>query len=266
MGFVKSLEELGRTARGKDGLYQFYDAEMLTVMWETKRETVKRLLPPPLKPTRRPLAMAFIAYYPRTNFCPSYYEAGLFLKAIFKGMEGNYCLSMPVTNDMAMAMGREEFGYPKKLANIEFKRSRNYVKGHVERHGARFFEVRARLNGKPSSEDFPSLMASKDKDGGIINYNFKYFPSPDESAFDYKPRLARAKVIFRSNLVKWGEADVKLSPSDYDPWEEIEVVKMLGAVYTVGNNTMLRGDVVVEADPIAFAPYSLLKWDWWPAK
>jgi len=266
MGFVKSSDELKRTARGKDGLYHFYDAEMLTVMWETKREIVKRLLPPPLKPTRRPLAMAFIAYYARTNFCPSYYEAGLFLKASFKGVEGNYCLAMPVTNDMAMAMGREEFGYPKKLADIEFKRSGNSIKAYIERHGARFLEVRARLTGKPTSGDFPALMASRKKDGGIFNYNFKYFLSPDESKFDYNPRLVRAKVIFRPNLVKWGDAEVKLSPSDYDPCAELEVVKMLGAVYTIGNNTMQRGSVVAETDPVAFAPYSLLKWDWWPVK
>ena len=266
MGFVKSYEELGSTARGKGGLYEFYNAQMLTVMWETRREIVKRLLPPPLKPTRRPLAMAFVAYYPRTNFCPPYYEGGLFLRATFKGVEGNYCLAMPVTNDMAMAGGREEFGYPKKMADIELKRSGNYIKAHVERHGVRFFEVSARLTGKPQSEDFPSLMASKEKEGGIFNYNFKHFLSPDESAFDYNPRLVRGRVIFRPNLVKWGEAEVRLTPSYCDPWAEIEVVKMLGAVYTVGNNTMLRGSVVAEADPAAFASYSLLKWDWWPAK
>jgi acetoacetate decarboxylase len=233
MGFVKSYDELRRTARGKDGLSQFYDAEMLTIMWETKREIVKRLLPPPLKPTRRPLAMAFVAYYPKTNFCPSYYEAGLFLRATFKGVEGNYCLAMPVTNDMAMAVGREEFGYPKKLANIEFKRSGKSVKGNVECHGVRFLEMRARLTG-------------------------------NSDVFDYNPRLVRGKVILRPSLVKWGEAEIKLSPSDYDPWAEIEIVKMLGALYTVGNNTMLRGSVVAEVDPVAFAPYSLLKWDWWP--
>jgi len=264
MSFVRSYEELGRTARGKGGLCKFYDAEMLTVMWETKRDIVKHLLPPPLKPTRRPLATAFIAYYHKTNFCPSYYEAGLFLRATFKGVEGNYCLAMPVTNDMAMAVGREEFGYPKKLANIEFKRSGNSVKGQLERHGLRFFKIHAKLTGKPSSDDFPKLMASGEKDGGIFNYNFKHFLSPDEGIFDYNPRLVREKVILRPSVVKWGEAEVELSPSDYDPWAEVEVVKMLGALYTVGNNTMLRGSVVAEADPAAFTPYSLLKCDWWP--
>ena len=266
MSFVRSYEEQGRTARGKGRLYEFYDAEMLTVMWETKRKIVKRLLPPPLKPTRRPLAMAFLAHYPKTNFCPPYYEAGLFLRTTFKGVEGNYCLAMPVTNDIAMAGGREEFGYPKKLANIEFKHSGNSVKGHAERHGLRFFEIHAKLTGKPSSDDFPKLMASKEKDGGIFNYNFKYFLAPDEGLFDYNPRLVREKVILRPSVAKWGEAEVKLSPSDYDPWAEVEVVKMLGAVYTVGNNTMLRGNVVAEVDPVAFAPYSTLKWDWWPVE
>jgi len=264
MGFVKSYEEVGRTARGKGGLYEFYDAEMLTVMWETKREIVKRILPPPLKPTRRPLAMAFVAYYPKTNFCPPYYEGGLFLRATFEGVEGNYCLAMPVTNDMAMAGGREEFGYPKKLANIEFKRSGDSVKGHVERHGLRFFEIQAKLTGKPDSEDFPSLIAGKEKDGGIVNYNFKYFLAPDEGLSDYNPRLVREKVILRPNVVKLGKADVTLSHSDYDPWAEVEIVNMLGAVYTVGNNTMLRGSVVAEVDPVAFIPYATLKWDWWP--
>jgi acetoacetate decarboxylase len=120
------------------------------------------------------------------------------------------------------------------------------------------------LTGKPTSEDFPSIIASKEKDGGIINYNFKYFLAPGSDIFDYNPRLVRERVILRPSLAKWGEAEVTLSPSDYDPWAEVEIVKMLGAVYTVGNNTMLRGSVVAEADPVAFAPYSLLKWDWWP--
>ena len=266
MGFVKSYEELGRTARSKGGLYEFYNAEMLTVMWETKRDIVKRLLPPPLKPVRRPLAMAFVAYYPKTNFCPPYYEGGLFLRATFKGIEGNYCLAMPVTNDIAMAGGREEFGYPKKLANIEFKRIGKYVEGSLERHGLRFFEIRAKLTGKPSSDDFPSLMVSKYKDGSIVNYNFKYFLAPGSDIFDYKPRLVRERVILSPSLVEWGEAEVKLSSSDYDPWAEVEVIKMLGAVYTVGNNTMQRGSVVAEVDPGAFVPYATLKWDWWPVE
>jgi hypothetical protein len=45
------------------------------------------------------------------------------------------------------------------------------------------------------------------------------------------------------------------------PWSEVEIVRVLGAVYTVGNNTMLPGSVVAEADPMSFAPYAFMKVD-----
>jgi len=268
MGFVKSLEELAQLAARETS--DFYDAEMLTIAWGTKPQIVERLLPPPLKPTEEPIAIAFVAHYPRTNFGPSYYEGALFLQAEYNGEKGAYCLSMPVTGDMAMAGAREIYGYPKKLASIKFKRSGDSVTGWLERHGVRFFEVRARLDGKPSAENFQSLVTegfAYNEEQGAVVYNFKHFPAPDPTPdgnwFDYNPRLVRESVVFRPNTIEWGNAEVMLAPSDYDPWSEVEIVRMLGAVYTVGHNTMLKGNIVAEVDPLAFAPYAFLKWDFW---
>jgi len=168
MGFVKTRDELKATARGKAGLYEVYDAEMLVVMWETRSEIIKRLLPPPLKPIDRPLATAFVAHYPKTNFGPFYCEGSLFVRAQFDGVAGNYCLAMPVTRDTAMAFGREEFGYPKKMANIKFRRSAHSVRAQVERHGIRFFEVRARLTGKTNTEEFQSIILSEAGEEGAV--------------------------------------------------------------------------------------------------
>jgi acetoacetate decarboxylase len=262
MGFVKSREELARLARNK---FEFYDAEMLVVMWETKPEIVRRLLPPPLQPGQRPIATAFLAHYPKTDFGPPYYEGALFLRAIFGGVEGGYCLAMPLTGDMAMAGGRERFGYPKKLANISFKRSGNTVGGHLERHGVRFFELRAKLTGKTNTEDFQNMVLSETSDKGTVTYNFKHFPAPELVGFDYNPLLVRETTVLRPKVAEWGEAEVTLRHSDHDPWSEVEIVRILGSVYTVGHNTMLPAEVVAEADAAAFAPYAFLKWDHWPA-
>jgi acetoacetate decarboxylase len=264
MGFVKTRDELKATARGKGGLYEFYDVEMLVVMWDTKPEIVRRLLPPPLEPTDRPLATAFVAHYPRTNFGPFYYESALFIRAQFGGIAGNYCLAMPVTRDLAMAGGREEFGYPKKMADIKFRRSAHSVRAKVERHDIRFFEVRARLSGKTNTEEFQSIVLSEAGEGGTVAYNFKHFWAPDENLFDYRPRLVRERTMLRPTELQWAEAEVFLSHSQHDPWAEVEVVRVLGGVYVVGNNTMLRGEVVAEVDPVAFEPYAGLKWDFWP--
>jgi len=261
MGFRKTNEEIASIYKET---YDFYDAEMLTVFWETKPEIVKRLLPPPLKPGKRPLALAFVANYPSTNFGVSYLESALFLRAEFNGEEGNYCLAMPVTNDIALILGREMFGYPKKIANISFNRREKSMKGVTERHGVRFFEVNAQMTGKLNAEDAPGILAQVFSIGPsavVTTFNFKYFPAPEGNGFDFPPRLIREEVEFRPKVVEIGEAEILLRTSKYDPWEEVEIVRVLGALYTAGNNSMRKGKVVAEADPMIFAPFSFMKVD-----
>lgn len=244
----------------------FYDAEMLAVYWETKPEIIEKLLPPPLKPIDTPTVYAFIADYPATNFGVKYKEAALFISAEFEGIEGGYCLAMPVTNDMALAAGREIFGFPKKLSTIHFNREKRTVEGWVERHGTRFFEVKAKLNGKPNSSDFVQLFTEKTggtigKEISFISYNYKNFPSPDGKYFDFKPRLINQETILHPAELKLGSAEITLKSSESDPWGEVEIVKVLGAVYIKGNNSMLKGSIVAELEHEKFMPYSFLKWD-----
>ncbi len=257
MGFVQSWDDLAKARQ----TYDFYDAEMLMVMWETKPEIVERLLPAPLAPAPKPIAMAFVAYYPRTSFGPPYHEGALFLRAVYNGIEGNYCLAMPVTGDLAMAGGREVFGYPKKMAKIQLKKNGSTVEGSIERHGLCFFKLRASLTGTPNTAEFADMVLNSVSEEGTVCYNVKHFFASDGSGFDYNPRLISEKVILRPKSAELGEAGVELSHSDYDPWAEVEVVRLLGAAYAVGDNTMLKGDVVAELDPIAFMPYAFLKWD-----
>jgi acetoacetate decarboxylase len=261
MGFVKTYEEI--LANVKETA-DFYDAEMLTVFWETKPEIVARLLPAPLKPAAEPIAMAFVAFYPRTNFDVTYHETALFLRASFNGEEGNYCLAMPVTNDIAMAGGREVYGFPKKMADIHMYKDGDVVGGWTERRGIRFMELKARLTGSfNDAAAQEKIMSMATADGKIhgISYNFKHFPAPEGNSMDYNPRLVRQETVLGPRTLQFGEASVTLRPSEYDPWAEVEVVKVLGAMFQVGDNSMLRGSVVAEVDFLQFAPFATLKWD-----
>jgi hypothetical protein len=58
-----------------------------------------------------------------------------------------------------------------------------------------------------------------------------------------------------------GEAEIILRHSDYDPWVEVEIVRILGALYMQGDNSMLHGRAVAEVGPLEFAPFAFLKWD-----
>lgn len=263
MGFRQSPGELDR-ARSRETI-NFFDAEMLSVVWVTSPATVERLLPPPLEPARMPLVMGFVANYPRTDFGVSYREAALFLMASFNGKPGLYCLAMPVTDDTALILGREVFGYPKKIADIAFHREGQEVGGWAERHGIRFFDLRVKLGGGPHAADAQAIITQLFNLGSASNvvtvYLFKHFPAPNLDGFDYPPRLVREEIEFRHLDFAVGEAEVVLTPSEYDPWREVDVVRVLGGVYTKGNNSMRKGEVLTEVEPIAFAPYSRMKVD-----
>ncbi len=259
MGFVKTLKEIAERYQ-KNG--EFYDAEVLTVFFETKQEVVERLLPSPLKPAALPMGAAFVANYPRTNFGVTYLESALFLLAQYNGEEGVFCLAMPVTDDIALILGREVFGYPKKIARIHLEREGNDVKGWTERHGIRFFEVKAKLTGKFNDAIAQQMITQRMKTNpDVIVYNFKYFPAPEGEGFDYNPRLVKEVVTRKPKSTEMGEAELILRPSDHDPWCDVEIVRVLGALYTVGDNTMLPGSVVADVDQTEFAPYAFMKLD-----
>lgn len=259
MGFVKSLEEITESYLKN---LEFYDAEMFVTYFITKPEVARRLLPPPLKPAAMPLGYVLLANYPRTNFGVTYLESALCLAANFNGEMGLYCLSMPVTNDMALIIGRETFGYPKKMANIHLKRDGNEVEGWAERHGVRLLDVRAKLTGTFNDEAALGMIKARlETNPDMIVFNYKYFQAPDGKGFDYNPRLVREVVKSSRHSVEFGQAEVVLTSSGHDPWGEIEIVKVLGATYTTSNNTMLPGAVVAELGQDEFAPYAFIKLD-----
>lgn len=263
MGFVKSDRELA-TYYARDA-FTFYDAEMVWAVWETTPSIVARLLPPPLKPATKPLALALVANYPRTDFGITYRETAIAVQAEFGGVEGSYILGMHVTNDIALIGGREIWGYPKKMADIAFYREGPSAGGWGERRGVRYLSVKADLTGKLNAPDAPEafmeIFGPPQPTGVSFDYNFKYFPSADWQGYDYPPRLVRGENAFQVQAMELGEATVTLKPSEYDPWSDVEIVRVLGAVYLKGTLAMRKGAVVAEADQEAFRPYGLANLD-----
>jgi acetoacetate decarboxylase len=257
MSFKKTMKEI---KEGQKETFDFYDAEMLSIIYETKPEIVKNLLPPPLKPTDKPLAILFTARYPKTNFGLSYDESALFLLCRFRRRIGVYCLSMPISNGIAMAGGREQFGYPKKMAKIHFERKSNKVHCWTERYGTKFVEITAEIEQEATKEDVTKSIWGDYKTTWNV-YNYKHFPHPGRVGFDYWPRLVEEPVTFNRKKIEICNAKLTLRPLRTDPWSEIEVVKILETVYTYGDNYMHKGKYVAIVNPLRFAPYSFLKWD-----
>ena len=247
--FIKTIEQLQKTSGAKT---VFFDAEVLSIMWETDPAIIAKILPNGMTPAVRPVVWAFIANYPRTSFCPPYKEAGLFISAVKDEAEGFYCLSMPITDGQAMAMGREIMGLPKKMADIQLSIKEDKLNGSISRNGIKFFEVDAEL-----------APAIDTKSGNANIFHIKYSKAADGNGFDMMPVLYANELACDNRVMRPATVSMKFTDSPHDPWAELTPTKIISAVYTVGDNTLMDGVKLGMIDPMTFAPYSYTRWDWW---
>lgn len=268
MSFCMTPEQL-RQLRDTHTMPEFTGAELLTAVFETDPAVARELLPRPLSPTPDPTGVAFVAHYPKTNFGCVYNEGALFLTCRYKGEDGLYCLSMPVDDDMAMIGGRENFGYPKKIAErITLGRDGASVVGSVTRRGTEILRIECELSGEAPADAMDSIMLrATDWDGvachKAVVFLFKHFPGPDGASFDYLPRLVREAVLFRPTApLQLGQGQVTLASSPRDPLGEVPVGRVTHVIHGTYNTTMLPGRVVARVwNPFRFLRHAFFKVD-----
>ncbi len=170
--------------------------------FRTEPKAVAAVLPRPLRLAGEPLAAAFVARYPETNFGLTYNEGALFVAADYRGERGWYCLSMPVDDDTAMIGGREQFGFPKKMAGqITLDRDGPHVAGSVVRNSAELLRIEGEFAG-PQRTDVPLFgVPAVDPDGQpcekAVSFLFKYFPAANGGPFEHSPELIRQVTLVR---------------------------------------------------------------------
>jgi acetoacetate decarboxylase len=226
---------------------------MLQVFYETSPDVIKEVLPPPLEPGPEPLATLYVATFGSTDFgSPSYREGALFLQSRYGDLLGNYCLAMYVTDDVALIRGREVYGFPKKIAEVDLERDGNRVSGAVSRRGTTILTVEAGLEREIPVENHRSAF-------GENTFNFKYFINPECTGYDFEPRLV--KVSLKEDLTKLEEGTGKIlfGRSKEDPLHKIEVREILSVVYKEGDMELPPGEVVGSADPGEFTPYAFFR-------
>jgi len=248
---------------------EFVNAEMLSATYVTDENAAREIIPKPLLPTKTPLATVFVARYPETNFGCIYNEGALFLHCEYKKERGLYCLSMPVDDDMAMVGGREQLGYPKKMADkITLEKTENRVVGSVIRKKQEILRIECELTKEVPSNFMEDVgVQTKDWDGTpcyrVIAFLYKYFPSPGGMGFDYLPRLVREATLMRKKgEVLEGRGEVKVSSSPFDPLGDVPVKEIRNIVYGKWHNTMLPGKVIGRAwNPFKFSKHAFFKTD-----
>jgi acetoacetate decarboxylase len=137
-----------------DWLYR--DAHYLVADVEVDARAAARWVPRPLKLAEPALASVFTAWFPFTTFGSTYREAGVLLQVRHHGRPAVFCPWMIVDDDVALILGRELLGYPKKLGEISFDIQDDRIRGVARRRGAELIRMEGRL-GERLAEPPPML-------------------------------------------------------------------------------------------------------------
>ncbi|GAD82283.1 acetoacetate decarboxylase [Nocardia asteroides NBRC 15531] len=141
--FGGDLRRAFALADPRGSLYR--DAHYFSATVEIDPERMAQWLPAGVRLTARPRADLFIAFFPDCNYGSVYHEAGLFVHVRTVQGTGIHCPWMILDDDVALVMGRELLGYPKKLGEIEWRLTDSEIHAAATRRGAQLFTMRGRL-------------------------------------------------------------------------------------------------------------------------
>ncbi|MBW2278727.1 MAG: acetoacetate decarboxylase family protein [Deltaproteobacteria bacterium] len=203
-------------------------AELLMVMYAAERERVAHLVPTQCDVPKTPNVICYIARYDSSPVGP-YLEAATLIEASVETssapVSGWFVASMYVTTDAAMALGREVFGFPRKLAQIELDAKGEAKRGRVVRGGVQLMELRIEPDWEV--EELP--------DGNVIRVlNLKLVPSADLCGKVSAELISSDIGIPNPGSIRVGSAAIELGESTDDPIHVLapgkNAGKLMGAV------------------------------------
>ncbi len=234
--YAKTAEQVKQAASAN---LEFLDSTVrsIRVVYETDPALVAAVMPQPLKPTDRPevcVTFSHVAIHLSPELTIEIGSAIFGVKAFCDGVEGIYLITMPMTTEQAVVPGRETYGEPKKIAQIEFNKEGDRVAASVSRMGLTYLEAEGRLGEALGPREFVEHA-----------YCFKAFPSCEKGRdFDQEPLLVRLEWRHRQENAWRLEGRFQLGESSFDPVSDLPVRRMLRMEYEEGrtesNGKVLR--------------------------
>jgi acetoacetate decarboxylase len=224
MTWVKTVEEI-KAIENRLAASAFLDGRYLTLTFLTRPEFIAQVLPPPLTPASQPLVSVGVATFGKSNCVGAFAGGAVNLLARYNNIEGEYCLAMPMSTDVAMIFGRELFGEPKKQARARLSLDGDIARGSVERFGIEYLSLEANL-GDPVTITGPTHLR---------RFHFKFMHAANGRGLEFDPILVMAEFRNELRLMRRGTGEVIFRRSHHDPVSEIEIVELREAIYTEGD-------------------------------
>ena len=242
--FVKSPEEL-KAADPHGDLES--TVRSIRIVYETDPALHRAVIPQPLVPSERPemcVTLSHVAMHITPEFTFEIGSAIFGARASYDGEEGTYLILMPMTTEAAVIGGRERYGEPKKIAEIDFQRDGDAASCTVTRKGIPYLEARGTLGESLGPREFTECA-----------YCIKAFPSPDPGvAFDDDPRLVRLQWKHTHTAAHRFDGSLELRESPFDPVADLPIRKIVRIEYEEGT-TESNGRILRSLPPEWVLPF-----------
>ena len=251
--YVKSPEELELAAQFNPEFLPSH-IKQLRAVYESDAEIISAVLPPPLEAIAGRPEIGITISQVTMHLGPGIdveIGAGLFgVRASYEGVEGLYLITMPMTTEGAVVGGRETYGEPKKLAEIDFKKDGNQVEASITRQGIPYIQLRGTIGASAGNDEFTEYA-----------YCFKCLPSLDKSkAFEFDPLLVRLEWQHKMEQLNSFDGEIILNESPFDPVADIPVRKIVSIRYEEGGTTS-SGQVLRSVPGEWIVPYLHQRYD-----
>ncbi|WP_433565027.1 acetoacetate decarboxylase family protein [Nocardia sp. CA-151230] len=138
------LDRLWSIANPRGSFYR--DARYFSATVEVDPDKMKQWLPAGLRLAEPARADVFTAYFPDYNYgTEGYHEAAVFAHVKTLQGTGIHCPWMILDDDVALILGREGAGYPKKLGEIDWTLGDSEIRAEAGRRGAKLVSMGGRL-------------------------------------------------------------------------------------------------------------------------
>lgn len=225
----------------------------LEATYLTDPDALAEVLPPPLTAPDDPRVHVRITDIDLTFGTSRHKELVAFfaVDARLDGEPGEYPLVIPIDLEPAVAISRERYGEPKKLADIVLTRDDGGgVRGTVTRQGVTFIEMTGRVTeALPVPDPYPARQ-----------FWFKFSPAVDGTGFDGDPLLIRFEQVRRTESVERVEGDLILRDLPGCPVVDLPVRG--GLVMTwVRRSSENRPKIVGPVDAAAFSSHAAIRYE-----
>jgi acetoacetate decarboxylase len=234
--YAKTLEQVKQAAEANP---EFLSSTVRSIraVYETDPAIPAAILPKPLTPAAEPHVCAtfsHVAIHVSPEFTMEIGSAVFGVKAVYDGVEGIYLITMPMTTEQAVIGGRETYGEPKKIAEIDFSKDGDRVRASVTRMGVTYLEAEGTLVESLGPREFNEYA-----------YCYKALPACEKGKdFDGDPFLVRLEWKQTHEQSHRLDGSVTLRESPFDPVADLPVRRLVKLEYEEGstesNGTVLR--------------------------